>query len=80
MKLYMKRNSPLLKRVLRAEEYVDSGWSWWEEIESHFEEQCDECSQKYRIRPGSAEKLRVQCTHVRIRRMWSDAPVFEWID
>ncbi|KAL5264170.1 hypothetical protein ACHWQZ_G005299 [Mnemiopsis leidyi] len=24
-------------------------------IESHFEEQCDECNQKYRIRPGSAE-------------------------
>lgn len=35
MKLYMKTNSPLLKEILAEQDFLDSGWSWWEGWYNH---------------------------------------------
>lgn len=37
MKLYMKTNSPLLREILDEQNYMDTGWSWWEEWHGHTE-------------------------------------------
>lgn len=35
MRLFMKTNSPLLKEILADQNYLDTGWSWWEYWDDH---------------------------------------------